>query len=97
MSEEDKGISKTVGFCIAVLVVVLFGAIGYISYSVGHSEGYSSGYNTAGRDAYCEVCYEGYLRIDPDHNNCVETCITWGKIPEIFWGGVKCGFTSVRK
>ena len=61
MSEEDKGISKTVGFCIAVLVVVLFGAIGYISYSVGHSEGYSSGYNTAGRDAYCEVCYEGYL------------------------------------
>ena len=36
--------SKIMGLCIAVLVVLLLGATGYISYDIGHSDGYSSGY-----------------------------------------------------
>ena len=80
------------GLCIAILVIALIGATGYISYDIGHSDGYnkgySSGYETAGRNIYCEACYEGYLKIDPDHDNCVETCIVYGITPEIFWSDI---------
>lgn len=33
---------KIIGLCIAILVIALIGAIGYISYDIGHSDGYSS-------------------------------------------------------
>lgn len=74
---------KITAIATVIISAFVIGSIfGYVGFGEGDTasywRGYNEGYETAGRDVYCEACYEGYLLVDPDHDNCVETCRSMG-------------------
>ena len=65
--EDGKNMRKIIGLCIAILVIVLIGATGYISYDTGYLDGYNSGYmhgqyesERKGNCATCD-CFDSYI------------------------------------
>ena len=68
--------SKLIGVVIAMLVIALLSATGYVGYEIGHSDGYSEGYNR-GSVIGCEVgtdvtaiIFQGYVICVKQHCDC---------------------------